>query len=81
MLDRVRFPDVKVCAFQSHQVKLKGINKSQGGQFTRVARIKGMVVLVGIHKTGFGLIPGPLIVSSSTFSPPHHLLSSDLSKF
>ena len=37
-----------------------------------------MVVLVGIDEAGFGPILGPLVVSSSTFSLPHHLLSSDL---
>lgn len=37
-----------------------------------------MVVLVGIDEAGFGPILGPLIVSSSTFSLPHNLLTSDL---
>ncbi|MHC4556309.1 MAG: hypothetical protein ACYTFW_04890 [Planctomycetota bacterium] len=37
-----------------------------------------MVVLVGIDEAGFGPILGPLVVSSSTFSLPHHLLNSDL---
>jgi ribonuclease HII len=37
-----------------------------------------MVILVGIDEAGFGPILGPLVVSSSTFSLPHHLLSSDL---
>jgi len=37
-----------------------------------------MVVLVGIDEAGFGPILGPLVVSSSTFSLPHHLLSTDL---
>ena len=37
-----------------------------------------MVVLVGIDEAGFGPILGPLVVSSSTFSLPHHLLTSDL---
>ena len=37
-----------------------------------------MVVLVGIDEAGFGPILGPLIISSSTFSLPHNLLSSDL---
>jgi ribonuclease HII len=38
----------------------------------------GMVVLVGIDEAGYGPILGPLVVSSSTFSLPHHLLTSDL---
>jgi ribonuclease HII len=42
---------------------------------TGVAR---MVVLVGIDEAGFGPILGPLVVSSSTFALPHHLLTSDL---
>lgn len=37
-----------------------------------------MVVLVGIDEAGFGPILGPLVVSSSTFALPHHLLTSDL---
>ena len=37
-----------------------------------------MVVLVGIDEAGFGPLLGPLVVSSSTFSLPHHLLKSDL---
>ncbi|MHC4595586.1 MAG: hypothetical protein ACYS9C_01635 [Planctomycetota bacterium] len=37
-----------------------------------------MVVLVGIDEAGFGPILGPLVVSSSTFSLPNHLLTSDL---
>jgi ribonuclease HII len=37
-----------------------------------------MVVLVGIDEAGFGPILGPLIVSSSTFSLPHNLLTCDL---
>ena len=37
-----------------------------------------MVVLVGIDEAGFGPILGPLVVSSSTFSLPHNLLTSDL---
>ncbi len=37
-----------------------------------------MVVLVGIDEAGFGPILGPLVVSSSTFALPHHLLVSDL---
>jgi hypothetical protein len=37
-----------------------------------------MVVLVGIDEAGFGPILGPLIVSSSTFSLPHNLLTSDM---
>lgn len=37
-----------------------------------------MVVLVGIDEAGFGPILGPLVVSSSTFSLPHHILTSDL---
>jgi len=37
-----------------------------------------MAVLVGIDEAGFGPILGPLIVSSSTFSLPHHHLTSDL---
>jgi len=37
-----------------------------------------MVVLVGIDEAGFGPILGPLVVSSSIFSLPHNLLTSDL---
>ncbi|HUV65756.1 MAG TPA: hypothetical protein VMW24_17805 [Sedimentisphaerales bacterium] len=37
-----------------------------------------MVVLVGIDEAGFGPILGPLVVSSSTFALPHHLLTADL---
>jgi len=37
-----------------------------------------MAVLVGIDEAGFGPILGPLIVSSSAFSLPHHFLSADL---
>jgi ribonuclease HII len=37
-----------------------------------------MAVLVGIDEAGFGPLLGPLVVSSSTFSLPHHLLKSDL---
>ncbi|MHC4679722.1 MAG: hypothetical protein ACYTEK_13585 [Planctomycetota bacterium] len=37
-----------------------------------------MVVLAGIDEAGFGPILGPLVVSSSTFALPHHLLTSDL---
>jgi ribonuclease HII len=37
-----------------------------------------MVVLVGIDEAGFGPILGPLVVSSSTFSLPHNLLTCDL---
>jgi len=37
-----------------------------------------MAVLVGIDEAGFGPILGPLVVSSSTFSLPHHLLKADL---
>ncbi len=36
-----------------------------------------MVILVGIDEAGFGPILGPLVVSSSTFSLPHHLLTLD----
>ena len=37
-----------------------------------------MAVLVGIDEAGFGPILGPLVVSSSTFSLPRHLLEADL---
>lgn len=37
-----------------------------------------MVILAGIDEAGFGPILGPLVVSSSTFSLPHNLLTSDL---
>jgi len=37
-----------------------------------------MAILVGIDEAGFGPILGPLVVSSSTFSLPHHLLTADL---
>jgi ribonuclease HII len=37
-----------------------------------------MVVLVGIDEAGFGPLLGPLVVSSSTFSLPSHLLTTNL---
>lgn len=37
-----------------------------------------MVILVGIDEAGYGPILGPLVVSSSIFSLPHNLLTSDL---
>ena len=37
-----------------------------------------MIVLVGIDEAGFGPILGPLIISSSAFSLPHNLLTSDM---
>ena len=37
-----------------------------------------MAVLVGIDEAGFGPILGPLIVSSSVFSLPRHLLDADM---
>jgi ribonuclease HII len=37
-----------------------------------------MAVLVGIDEAGFGPILGPLVVSSSAFSLPHHFLTADL---
>jgi ribonuclease HII len=37
-----------------------------------------MAVLVGIDEAGFGPLLGPLIVSSSTFLLPRHLLTTDL---
>jgi ribonuclease HII len=37
-----------------------------------------MVVLAGIDEAGFGPILGPLVVSSSAFSLPHHFLTADL---
>jgi len=37
-----------------------------------------MAVLVGIDEAGFGPILGPLVVSSSTFSLPDHLIKADL---
>ena len=37
-----------------------------------------MAILVGIDEAGFGPLLGPLVVSSSTFSLPYHLLKSDL---
>ena len=37
-----------------------------------------MVILVGIDEAGFGPLLGPLVVSSSTFSLPHNLLTADL---
>jgi ribonuclease HII len=43
-----------------------------------MAGVAGMAVLVGIDEAGFGPIMGPLVVSSSTFSLPCTLLTSDL---
>ena len=37
-----------------------------------------MAVLTGIDEAGFGPILGPLVVSSSTFQLPHHLIGADL---
>jgi len=37
-----------------------------------------MAVLTGIDEAGFGPILGPLVVSSSTFRLPHHLIGADL---
>lgn len=37
-----------------------------------------MAILVGIDEAGFGPLLGPLVVSSTTFSLPSHLLKSDL---
>ena len=37
-----------------------------------------MAILVGIDEAGLGPLLGPLVVSSSTFSLPYHLLKSDL---
>jgi len=37
-----------------------------------------MAVLVGIDEAGFGPLLGPLVVSSSTFSLPQHLIDADL---
>ncbi len=37
-----------------------------------------MVVLAGIDEAGFGPLLGPLVVSSSVFSLPQHLLTTDL---
>ena len=37
-----------------------------------------MVILAGIDEAGFGPLLGPLVVSSSAFLLPHHLLSADL---
>jgi len=37
-----------------------------------------MVILVGIDEAGFGPLLGPLVVSSSAFLLPHHLLTADL---
>ncbi|MHC4293027.1 MAG: ribonuclease H family protein [Planctomycetota bacterium] len=36
-----------------------------------------MVVFIGIDEAGFGPILGPLVVSSSLFSVPEHLISAD----
>ena len=48
---------------------------NNGTPYFGVAR---MAILVGIDEAGFGPLLGPLVVSSSTFSLPHHLLKSDL---
>ena len=37
-----------------------------------------MAVLVGIDEAGYGPILGPMVVSSSTFSLPHNLLTANL---
>jgi len=37
-----------------------------------------MAVSIGIDEAGFGPILGPMVVSSSTFSLPHNLLTADL---
>jgi ribonuclease HII len=43
-----------------------------------MAGVARMAILVGIDEAGFGPILGPMIISSSTFSLPNHLLKSDL---
>ncbi|MHC5076837.1 MAG: hypothetical protein ACYTFM_10450 [Planctomycetota bacterium] len=37
-----------------------------------------MAIVIGIDEAGFGPILGPMVVSSSTFSVPDHLIKSDL---
>jgi len=44
----------------------------------RYGGVARMAILVGIDEAGFGPLLGPLVVSSSTFSLPGHLLKSDL---
>ena len=53
-------------------------SRDEGIANTRKAGFTRMAVLVGIDEAGFGPILGPMIVSSSTFSLPHHLIKTDL---
>lgn len=57
---------------------LGACRESKVEHFSRVGGVARMAILVGIDEAGFGPLLGPLVVSSTTFSLPSHLLKSDL---